>query len=112
MLSAFSERMASLAVRDHSQPELRAGLIAAQLAFVLTDDIPELLPAISLLYRASDMIGADPIREFLAVAELAGNPPDSSLARFLQRSPEKKRIERMGFAESLMRWVSDSGMSG
>jgi hypothetical protein len=73
--------------------------ILSELASDLTDDSREILPAVSLLYRASELVGVDPVHEFLAAAGLAGDPPDGTLKRYLQRSPERRRIERMGFAE-------------
>ena len=105
VLDTFAERMASLAVRNGSLRDLRDGLLAVQLALMLTDDHREVLPAVSLLQRASDLIGADTSREFRETAERAGDPPDNHLTRFLERSSEKKRIERMGFTEG----TDDSG---
>lgn len=99
MLSAFAERMASLAVRSGSISDIRDGLVAAQLSLILTDDFREVLQSVSLLYRASELVGVDPSQQFRAVAQLAGDPPENHLISFLERSPDKKRIERMGFTE-------------
>jgi hypothetical protein len=64
MLNAFAERMASIAVRSSSTSDLRDGLVAVQLALVLTDDYRDVLPTVSLLHRASELIGTDPCRSF------------------------------------------------
>jgi hypothetical protein len=105
MLSVFAQRAASLAVRNRSVTDLRAGLVAVQLALVLTDDYREVLPAVSLLYRAAQLIDVDPAPEFHAVGALAGNPPGNHLTQYLERDIEIKRIERMGFVEG----ADDSG---
>lgn len=98
MLNAFALRMASLAVRERDLGVVRDGLVALQLAFDLTDDFRDMIAALTLLHRAIEMIGGDPAREFAAAFEISGER-HHTMAHFLERSPERKRIERSHFEE-------------
>lgn len=99
VLSAFAERMASLAVREKSREALRDGLSAEQLALAVVGDYRDSLPALSLLFRASELIGADPAMEFAAVAAVAGSPDDQPLLDFAGRDQEDRSLESMGYIE-------------
>ncbi len=99
VLNAFAERIASLAVRRQDVRDLRDGLMAIQLALSLTDDPRETLPALSLLFRAYEMIGKDPAAEFRASAELARPASGNAIMEFLDRSAEDRSIEAMGYGE-------------
>lgn len=98
VLSAFAERAASMAVRHQDARELRAGLLATALAQAITDDSREPLSALALLYRAAEMIGHDPVAEFIAANELSGGHAHG-LLDFLRRSAEDRAIEAMGYGE-------------
>ncbi|GII88847.1 hypothetical protein Ssi03_68370 [Sphaerisporangium siamense] len=98
VLGAFAERAASMAVRRQDVRELRAGLLAAAIAQETSGDPREALAALSLLYRAAEMIGHDPDVEFSALNEFSGGRA-GGLLDFLRRSPEDKAIEAMGYEE-------------
>ncbi|MFG2055215.1 hypothetical protein ACGFI9_14410 [Micromonospora sp. NPDC048930] len=98
VLGAFAERAASLAVRERSMDDLRTGLFAAALAQAASADERDVLPALALLYRAAERIGAEPAVEFASAAERYGRGADS-LARFIRRAPEDRTPEAMGFEE-------------
>lgn len=99
VLSAFAERMASLAVREKSREALRDGLSAEQLALAVVGDYRDSLPALTLLFRASELIGADPAIEFAAVAAFAGSPDDQPLLDFPGRDQEDRTLASMGYIE-------------
>lgn len=98
VLNAFAERAASIAVRHQDARELRAGLIAAAIAHVISGDPREVVPALALLYRAAEMIGNDPRSEFAFVSEIFGGS-ERALYDFLNRTTEGKAIEAMGYEE-------------
>jgi hypothetical protein len=95
----FAERMASLAVRRRSVRELRDGLLAVQLALARTDDQRDVLPVLSLLYRAAELIGADPEQEFARAAEIGSAASAETLTGFTRRSEPDRRIGAMGYVE-------------
>ena len=98
-LAAFAERMASLAVRRQDRRALQAGLIAAALALPHNDP-RDTLPALSLLYRAAEMIvGADPVTEFETAARRVGDPLAGPLRGFLSRNAEDRSIAAMAYTE-------------
>jgi hypothetical protein len=98
VLTAFAERMASLAIRHQDGRTLRDGLIACALAISRTDDPREVLPVFSLLFRAAEMIGDDPVAEFDRVAGIAGEA-GASLRSFARRDPADRSIEAMAYIE-------------
>ncbi|MBQ1021705.1 hypothetical protein KBX71_28035 [Micromonospora sp. D93] len=98
VLNAFAERAASIAVRHQDARELRAGILAAAITQAIAGDPRESVAALSLLYRASEMIGHDPNLEFAAANDLSGGRA-SGLLDFLRRSSEDKTIQAMGYEE-------------
>jgi hypothetical protein len=92
-LTAFAERSASLAVRRGDPVDVRAGLLAAVAACQVTDDVREVIPAFALLYRAAELIGADPSVEFGTAARRV------PLA-FLERGPRERSIQVMAYEET------------
>jgi len=99
VLSAFAERMASLAVRTGSRQSLRDGLSAAQLALAVAGDSRDSLPGLSLLFRASEILEMDPVVEFSAVAAFAAAADNQSLFDFLSRDDEDRSLAAMGYVE-------------
>jgi len=99
VLSAFAERMASFAVRGTSLQSLREGLAAEQLALAVVGDYRDSLPALSLLFRACELLGADPGAEFASVAVQASPPDDQPLLDFLERDEEDRSLTSMGYVE-------------
>jgi hypothetical protein len=93
---SFAERAASIAIRHQDARELRAGLLAAAVALDLTDDPREILPRLSLLHRAAEMMGNDPVTEFRQADQmLQGKAPE--LVNFLARSPSDRSIQAMAY---------------
>jgi hypothetical protein len=98
ILLAYSERMASLAVRERKGDFLFLGLVALGLAGGL-EDWRECLLRASLLFDAAQRIGSDPNPVFEKVAAVLPHQETASeLRQFLARSAEDKSIEAMGFA--------------
>lgn len=100
VLSAFAERMASLAVRTGSRQSLRDGLSAAQLALAVAGDSRDSLPALTLLFRASEIMDMDPVVEFSVTAAVAAPPDDQPLLDFLTRDDEDRSVAAMGYIEA------------
>ncbi|MBX6750875.1 MAG: hypothetical protein IRY85_14580 [Micromonosporaceae bacterium] len=98
VLSTFAERAATLAVRRQDARELRAGLIAAAIALMTTDDPRDVIPVLALLYRAAERLGHDPDREFAAANELCGGKAES-LLQFVRRAPADRSLRAMGYEE-------------
>lgn len=99
VLATFAERMASLAVRHQDARDVEDGLVAAQLALSLTDEPREVLPVLSLLYRACEMVGAQADAEFASAASLTGADRKGPLASYPDRGHDDRTIEAMGFQE-------------
>jgi hypothetical protein len=99
VLSAFAERMASLAVRATSLKALREGLSAEQLALAVVGDYRDSLPVLSLLFRATEILGEEPTVEFVAAAVLANPPDNRPLLDFLMRDDEDRSLVSMGYIE-------------
>jgi len=98
ILLAYSERMASLAVRERKSDFLFLGLVALGLAGGLEDWRQCLLRA-SLLFDAAQRIGSDPNPVFEKVAAVLPHQETArELRQFLARPAEDKSIEAMGFA--------------
>ena len=94
---AYAERMASLAVRRQDKKSLRSGLVAVALAWLLVDDHREVWPVMALLYRAAEMVGADPAAEFAAAGTLGGADVATALAEFAARPAPDRSIADMGY---------------
>jgi hypothetical protein len=98
VLTLFAERMAALAVRRRDVDDLRVGLIAVQLALASTDDEREVIPVLSLLYRAGELINADPTVEFRRVASLSADQ-NGALSTFPSRNTRDRSIEAVAYIE-------------
>ncbi|MFJ8689860.1 hypothetical protein [Micromonospora wenchangensis] len=98
VLTVFAERAASIAVRHQDVHEIRAGLLAVVISQEIADDPRESIAALSLLYRAAEMIGGDPNSEFVAASNAVGGEV-GGLLDFLRRSQEDRSIEAMGYEE-------------
>lgn len=98
VLSAFAERMATLARRTADVSRVRAGLDAMVLAHAGTADRDAVIP-LALLWRSAEMLGADPKAELLDAERRAG-VLDGALTRFADRAPRDRSIEVMGYVEA------------
>lgn len=100
VLAVFGERAASLAVRAKDPAMIRDGLTGTALACALTDDAREVVAPMALLYRAAELIGADPDAEFHAAVRRAGNPQaERALTAFPRRSPADRAPGAMYYFE-------------
>lgn len=97
-LLAFSERMASLGVREREPRRLFEGLLALVVESFAAD-YRENAMILSLHYDAATKIGADPARLFEEAASYAKPEVAQALRGFLARSPEDKSIAAMGYEE-------------
>ncbi|WP_439676262.1 hypothetical protein [Embleya sp. MST-111070] len=97
-LDTYAARMASLAVRNRDSQALRDGLVAALIAMKSTDDQRDVLPTLSILYRAWELV-ADKNIAFRAQRELEVGETEDPLIEFGRRSPDERRIQAMGYHE-------------
>lgn len=95
-LLAFSERMASLAVRQKDEGLLVLGLLALGIDDWQGDWRDNML-IVPLHIDAAQRIGSDPNRIFEIAANLLCNKSASGLRSFLRRSQRDKSIEAMGY---------------
>jgi hypothetical protein len=95
----FAERMAMLSVRRHSDPILLHGLLALVIIGPRSDQ-RELLMVLSLIYRSAIRLQVDPERLFrTAVHHAVDQNTRDLILGYLQRSPENRSIESMGYRE-------------
>jgi hypothetical protein len=99
VLLAFAERMASLAARTSDRDALRSGLLAAAVATVASD-VRDALLVLPLLWRSAEHLKLDPATE-LAMAAKRLPLASATLEQFAARSPEDRKIEAMGYVESV-----------
>jgi hypothetical protein len=99
LLLVFSERMASLGIRESSVPRLQNGLTAISMLRLETIDFREALLVLALHRHSALKLGADPKTLFLEAAGFAMPKVAEQLNAFAQR--EQTPIESMGFRESI-----------
>ena len=95
-LLAFSERMASLAVRQKDEDLLILGLVALGIDGG-REDWRENVLVISLHFDAARRIGSDPKRIFEAAANFLCEKSADGLLSFLRRSEHDQSIDAMGY---------------
>jgi len=97
-LLAYSERMASRAVRERDRGWIRLGLIAQGLV-VWHDDWRDNVQLLSLHYDACRRVSVSPDHLFTDISTLF--PPDFGVVftAFLKRRPEDRSIDAMGYRE-------------
>ena len=98
-LLAYSERMASLAVRRNSRELLLLGLLALCLDG-WKGDWRENTLLLCLHFDAAMKIGVAPGDVFGGAANLLSAPVGASLEAFLVRAPEDQTLSAMGYEES------------
>lgn len=96
-LIAFSERMASLAVRDRNQEHILLGLLALGLDG-WRDDWRDNAAVLCLHHDAAQRIGECPSGLFEEAARMLPDKPADALRSFLHRSGEDKTVEAMGYS--------------
>jgi hypothetical protein len=98
ILRAYSERMASLAVRRSDPSYIILGLVALTLA--CTDDLREALLILPLHYRSAVKMHLDPAVVFQQAASFTAPEGREMLISFLTGRPESQQVEVMGYEES------------
>jgi alkylhydroperoxidase/carboxymuconolactone decarboxylase family protein YurZ len=98
-LLAYSERMASLAVRERSRELITLGLVALGVDGWRTDWRDNAL-IVSLHFDAAQRIGASPEAIFESAAQLLPEKPAHALRSFLRRSADDKSLGAMGYLAS------------
>ena len=100
VFNAYSERMASLAVRRRDPALVRDGLRASALASHV-EDIREIILILSLHYRSLEKLGVDPVVPFAeVVASGLGNDGFAMAAgTYPGRREEDRSIGAMGYVE-------------
>lgn len=96
VLGVFAERMATLARRQGSPSDLKLGLEALALAERLGDSREALL-VMPLLWKTAEVLALNPTSEFVQVAERHGV---KELRAFVERRPEDRSVESMGYVET------------
>ncbi|MFJ9953368.1 hypothetical protein [Kitasatospora sp. NPDC091207] len=99
VLAAFASRMATLAVRTGDAGTARDGLAVVQLAMATTQDFREVVPARTLLYRALEVVGADPDFEFRKAHQALPVPMEEALVKFADRDPQDRSLQAMLYHE-------------
>jgi len=97
-LLVFSERMATLAVRESSIQRLQNGLKAITMLSLSTLDFRESVLVLALHRHSAVKLGADPKKLILQAATCATAEVAEQLDAFAQR--ESVPIESMGFKET------------
>lgn len=98
-LLAYSERMASNAVRLKSRLDLVRGIIALAIdgwRFEWRENVM----LVSLHFNSANKIGVSPQDLFLEASNCLSEQVKDALLAFLRRKPEDQKIEAMGFRES------------
>lgn len=97
-LNVFAYRMAMLAVRQQS-PETLTDALTALLMIARQDDRHNFLMTLSIAYRSATRLG-NPDQHFRKASQYACDAESAKLLLgFLERAPQDKRIEIMGFQE-------------
>ena len=99
VLRAFSERMATLAVRSRDRHLLFLGLLALGIDGGLVDWREDIL-LLSLHFDAAKKVGIAPNEVFSEAGKLLPSRVSEVLTAFLNRSPEDQSLEVMGYEES------------
>jgi hypothetical protein len=97
-LLAYSERMASLAVRNRDRNTLLLGLLAVGISG-WRDDPRDGMMLLSLFFDAAQRLGVPPSSLFNDAGTLLPVDIGSELRAFLNRSPEDRSIRVMGYSD-------------
>ena len=97
-LLAFSERMASLAVREQDPDLIFAGLLALGVDG-WRNDWRDNAVLLSLHYDSAHKLNIEPDVAFGRAAKLLDNKVSEAFQSFLRRSEEDKSLEAMGYEE-------------
>lgn len=99
LLDVFGTRMTMLSVRKNSYDYLLKGLVALEFA-ATRSDYRDILMTLSLFYHSAEKLNVAPENLFAEASQYATSEPVAEfILGYLQRSPENRRIEIMGFKE-------------
>lgn len=98
ILNLFAKRAASLAVRRDDAEWIRLGLIAALLSGTV-EDYREIARTNSLLFRAAELLGSDPVALFESAAGLADSDGAETARLFAHADESARSISVMGYRE-------------
>jgi hypothetical protein len=98
ILNLFAKRAASLAVRAGDGTWIRLGLIAALLSSTV-EDYREIARTHSLLFRAAEIVGSDPVELFDSTAAIASSDAAEGARLFAHADESARSIAVMGYTE-------------
>jgi hypothetical protein len=98
ILNLFAKRAASQAVRTGDVSWVRFGLAAVLLSST-AEDYREIARTNSILYRAAELVGADPVDLFDSAAEIASSEAAETARLFARADESARSIGVMGYAE-------------
>lgn len=96
ILNTFSERMASLAVRDQEPGHLRVALLALVLGGLDQGDRGS-IPVAALIFESAQRLEMDPVSLFGTMGLQIGEPGLSAFRAFTKRSEHDRSIGAMGY---------------
>lgn len=98
VLNLFAKRAASLAVRIGDVSWVRLGLIAALLSSTV-EDYREIARTNSILFRAAELVGSDPVELFESASEVASSEAAEAARLFARADESARSISVMGYTE-------------
>lgn len=98
ILNLFAKRAASLAVRTGDVAWIQLGLRGALLSST-AEDYREIARTNSLLYRASEIVGSDPVELFESAAAIASSDAAEAARLFAHADESARSITVMGYTE-------------
>lgn len=98
ILNLFAKRAASLAVRTSDASWIRLGLIAALLSSTV-EDYREIARTESVLFRAAELAGFDPVVLFETAAAIATSDAAETARLFAHADESSRSISVMGYKE-------------
>lgn len=98
IMNLFAKRMASLAVRTGDAAWIRRGLVAALLSSTV-EDYREIARTHSLLFRAAELVGVDPVALFDSAAAIASSDAAEAARLFAHADESARSIAVMGYTE-------------
>jgi hypothetical protein len=104
-LTAYAERMASLALTLRSERVLRSGLIGVGLASQ-KEYFKEIVPVLALIHHSAEQLDVDPRGLFADASAVVVPPPEEYFREFPDRRPELRSLDAMGYTEH----PSDNGL--
>jgi hypothetical protein len=105
MIASFGGLLATDAVRNRAPDDIRLGLVANALDYMVTKDWRDHMYTLARLARACEFLDRDVAEEFLRAAEIVGSTvgqsgkADDWLLAFASRTPENRSLAAFGQVE-------------